>query len=192
MRGFDMRTGYIISPGKYEWKTDPVYLKFQADVLYGTLTFEGALKWTEVEKWSWLNKEWKTTTKKEWERLSRKWKRNNNFGENDALKGFAAITLIYSSLPYYDLNRDEGDVSEFLATMINRCIYQETRHLLAGTMFRIEENLLSCPVDFADYDAHIDNLYNSASWWLCFLIFESHYRKGVHSVVITRPVQWLI
>jgi hypothetical protein len=157
------------------------------------MSFEEAIEWTGVDKWKWLEPswKWKGVAKTEWEKMVARSEVARTRGNR--VIGYVAITYVYSSLPYCDLDKDAGDISEFLACMINRCIFYETRRLLAGSMFEIEDNLLAkCPKEEVHFQKWVKELYNRTSWWLCFLIFEQHYRKGHHSIVCTRPVMWLI
>lgn len=121
---------------RYDWTRDKHFLDFEKNVLNQPMTFDEALRLSQVESWSWLDPSWLKATREEWFRSIR-----FHFGENKTIRGSTALVFLFTSLPFLSLKQDANDISEFLAFVIGRCLFCQTKCSLAGTVFDIKDNL---------------------------------------------------
>lgn len=194
---------FRIDPKGYNWKDDPVYILFNDHVLYTPMSFDKAVKVTQVDKWHWLSPDWRQATETEWNKQIAKWTEKNHsearhiLKRNTALFGFVGITFLFTSLPFFELDQTKGDITDFVACHINRCIYFETRCQISGYIFDIDDNFPEPPClydnmeEIESFEEWVSQLYNSSSWWLCFYVFERIYRSKESYICPQTPVEWM-
>lgn len=100
---------FRVDPKGYSWKDDPVYIMFNNSVLYTPMSFDKAVKLTQVDKWHWLSPDWRQATETEWKKQIATWTEKNHpqarhlLKQNTALFGFVGITFLYVVFTTYNL-----------------------------------------------------------------------------------------
>jgi hypothetical protein len=189
----------------YNWRTDSVYKDWEKRVLFdASYTFDETVEICGVGKWKWQKPEWREQAKAVWLKYVARWNRDADHATFrstavDKTVGFAAICLLYAALPYkllHDGVSDEcSDVSVFVAQMANRMFFYEQGQHDGDFVdcFVLSEDLTGGPMFPPAYRQWITNLYQSASWWLSFLVFERTMRADNESMVpieLRAPVKW--
>jgi len=187
----------------YDWQTDPVYQAWEKRVLFdASYTFEETVHLCAIDKWKWQKPEWRERAKATWLTYVARWNRNTDhakFRSASAEKtvGFAAICLLYAALPYellYDgVSEECADVSAFVARMANRMVFYERGQHDVIDCFTLSEDLTGGPIYPPAYERWITDLYEQASWWLSFMLFERTMRADKETVVpveFRAPVKW--
>lgn len=185
----------------YNWRTDEVYMKWQKENLYDRFfSFDEVVEFVGVDKWPWLEgNRWKDDfAKAEWARLVNRWNQHNKItrtkDSEPKTKGFAAITLLYVALPYNLLNKSIDVISDFQAKMIVRCVFYESNMCYILDCFETDEDLTGGPVFPPAYEQWINQLYNEASWWLSFFIYDKLFRSDKPQIkpqiIPFHPAKW--
>lgn len=173
---------------EYDWRTDKQFLKWNSKLCHDKFTFENAIEFIGIDKWEFETEDWKKIAKDIFTPLAERWNSSTGREEKDGeILAFAAITLCYVSIPYHLLKK--ADISELMAQMIIRVVFyeynmctdiertipmpEETLHI------EVEENLRGGPMHPGAYTEWINDLYNSASWWLSFLIYNKAHNLGI-------------
>lgn len=191
---------------EYDWRTDPVYAEWQAKLYKERMSFDATVKRCGVDTWNWKDEAWRETARKQWESFAVRWNEQKGVeayeeGEVTTL-GFAAITLCYAVLPFEMLRGDEDqeckDVSVMIAQMANRAHFFEFGMHQGDLLdcFELDEDLTGGSPFPPVWLQWISELYNSASWWLSFLVFEREKRADKPSMLerldkdLSLPAKW--
>jgi hypothetical protein len=163
----------------YDYQKDPEYTEWEKILYNKKFTFEDTVSFCKID-WK-FNKE---KTKKEWLKYIREWNMTRYEKDIDpqenSIIGYAAITYLYIVLPYGDILRSEErseKINEFQAKLINICLLHETGKCL--DCFKNYDMLtLDDPPNSSDkFEEYLHEQYNTASWFLTFLIYLD--QKGI-------------
>jgi len=166
--------------GRDHFSKDAHWLTFQKEKLYGTsFTFEEALELSGITKW----KEFSTTDKEEmksrWTKLSKVWMKHK---KTESIPGYAALVYIFVTYPWANVKPDEKcPYTQFYMDNVNFAIFWENDHMkgknFALARFKDQTNwaefvLTDTPTYPPAFSEWYDNKYNSASWWITYMVYE--------------------
>jgi hypothetical protein len=157
----------------YDYLNDKNYTVWEHTIYDKKFTFEKTLEFCGVN-WE-FNKE---KTKEKWLKYVREWnmirnKKEKQGSDYDTI-GYVAITYLYVSLDYSELPRTEersSYITEFQAKLINICKLHETGKTLDCFTDYDMLTISDPPYDPIEYELFLHEQYNSASWFLSFLIY---------------------
>jgi hypothetical protein len=174
----------------YDYQKDPEYAEWEAQ-LYSTnnkFTFEKTLDFCKID-WKFKG-DWKEKTKERWLDFIREW---NMIRYEEDIKdpsemstiGYVAVTYLYVVLPYDLLDRglDRGSersshITEFQAKLINICMLHETGKNLDSFKDYDMLTIHDPPEDLDEFEQFLHQQYNTACWFLTFLIYLGSNKMG--------------
>ena len=175
--------------GDYDWRTDKQFKEWSAKILVNEFTFEYTLEFTGINKWEFESDDWQKIAKDIFTSLAKRWNANMKKEKEGKIVAYAAITLCYASVPYHLLKKGQTPITELLAQMIIRATFYEynmdtsikrtipfPEEILIIKDENYKEDLQKGPMFPPAYEEWINALYNRASWWLSFLIYEREFR----------------
>lgn len=170
----------------YDYTKDPDYIEWETQ-LYSEnnkFTFENTLSFCKIN-WK-FNVDWQQKTKEKWLGFIREW--NMNRYEKDSkdhnemsIVGYAAVTYLYIILPYELLEHSSErstEVSEFQAKLINICMLHETGQNLNCFKDYDMLTITDPPHNPTAFQQFLDEQFNSACWFLTFLIYLDLRKMG--------------
>ncbi len=165
----------------YDYIKDPRYSEWETQ-LYSEnnkFTFERTLDFCKIN-WKFKD-DWKQSTKNKWLKFIRKWnmiryEKDSVDNTEMSIVGYAAVTYLYIVLPYDLLEHSSErctEITEFHAKLINICMLHETGENFL--CFKDYDMLTTKdpPHHPSTFEQYLDEQYNSASWFLTFLIYIS-------------------
>jgi hypothetical protein len=191
--GFQIHEDLIIQKYFEENDEHPDFKKWNNNLYIEEFSFEETIDFCDINNWKFNNKDWKIESKKKWIELIQNWnlKKQRKVSDNKKIVAYAAVCFLYIVLPYEDLLPSKSSesiesnglkrseyITEFQAKLINICMLHETSENLTAfcdydmlTIEGVEEPFID------QFQQFFDTQYNSASWFLTFLIFLK--KKGI-------------
>lgn len=175
----------------YDYHSDSFYVIWEQQ-LYdedNKFTFEKTLEFCKID-WKFSDPNWKEHSKKKWLAFIQEWNaiRYERETIENSIVGYAAITYLFIVLPYHQIERKSErceHITEFQAKAINICMLHETGKNLVCfkdyDMLTIDDP----PHDPDEYEQFLHDQYNSASWFLTFLLYAKGARLGHKGVLWT-------
>jgi len=162
------------------WKDDEEFVKFNDKMLKELFTFGEILdlstfkdiEFTSEIDWSEVENEW-TAFVKDWNEV------RNVECDGDELKclGFVGLTYLMTVFPY-DKIKNPSIFCQHEAEMFNIItFYNKQTYLPFEDMPELFD---SGPISPPAYQQWIDHKYNSASWWVTYIVYER--RKGLDHI----------
>lgn len=167
------------------WKDDPEFTKFN-DRLYNDMwTFEETCDIARFNNFIFKIDvdSFKNQMKQDWFEYIKEWNRLENINEAEKIKGFAALTYFFIVLPFKELDNPGKYFTHFEINNINVAYFYDTN----GDYLPFDglnELFDSGPIHPAVYGEWLDRKYNSASWWISYMVFEKN--NGLAPVVDSR------
>lgn len=164
------------------WKVDPEFQQFNNRLYKEMWTFEETSEIAKLNNFIFNTDrdEILTNMKQQWLKYITEWNKLERIDEPNKIKGFAALTFLFIVLPYDKLDDVGKYFTNFEANMINIAyFYNSNGHYLAFE--DIDELFDSGPLWPAAYQQWLDTKYNSACWWISYMIYE---KRNNHSPII--------
>jgi len=160
----------------YDYHKDPEYMDWE-EQLYdedNKFTFEKTLEFCKLPCGLCTNQ-----IKKKWLEHIQQWnmiryEREVIDHNENSIIGYAAVTYLYIVFPYELLERNgerSRQITEFQAKIINICMLHETGENLLYFKDYDMLTIADPPYHPSDFEYFLDEQYNSASWFLTFLVF---------------------
>lgn len=169
------------------WKKDEIFLKYEKYLLETCMSFEEICEHSLIDSYIKFKKD-KTgilkEMKKEWLKLIKEWNSIRKVDSNVKTYMFVGLCYLFVVLPYDEIY-DIKVFSVFDISMINVCYYYVKKKYLE---YEGAENLFDIgPLLPAAYMEWIDDRYDSATWWLCYSLYER--RNGLKPLVDSKPTK---
>jgi hypothetical protein len=167
---------------------DTVFQAFNKTLYTSDWDFDRAWKLCNFESWKWQNpvKEWIDDAKNKYNMLVEEWNyRRELKNKSDTLYtyGYCALTHVFIVVPFEHLGSNLGTyLNEFQVTQINRIKFYNNEPMIPVTNV---EDLLVGPAHPAAYEQYLNDLYDRASWWCSYFVYE--WQQGLPCIALAPP-----
>lgn len=156
------------------WKQDIDFINFNDRMLNEKFTFEQCLKLSTFDKLPFSDKPNWETIKSEWKQLVEEWNRIRGVKQEPTSKALGFVGLVYLMVvfPYKQLS-DASVFCQHEVEIFNRAyFYVQNKPYCALPFQDLEELFDSGPIYPPAYSRWLDDLYNKASWWITYIVYE--------------------
>lgn len=160
---------------RLDWKIDPNFEEFNQKLFDGYWSFEDTCKNVLFDKYLFQNQQDRNqileSMKSNWLKYVNEWNRIEKINVQDKAKGFVAITYFYIVIPYKNLDNIGKYFTLFEADNINIAYFYNMNgnNLPFADMEELSNTDSLYP---GTYQKWLDNKYNQASWWICYMVYE--------------------
>lgn len=166
------------------WRKDPEFKELNNYMVTDTFNFEQMLQLSTFEKLEFVEDvDWHGELKYKWQELVDKWNGVRNIKGKDCV-GFTALAFLIVVTPF-KLLKNPGVFSQHEVEIFNRVYFYHTkRYLPFKGLYDLFDSGPLLPIEYREW---LDDLYNSAAWWLTYILYEKVY--GLEHIYATKPAE---